>query len=356
MKALILSGGAGTRLRPLTHTNAKQLLPIANKPIIFYGIEAIASAGVKDFGIIVGDTAADVMREVGDGSRWGVRITYIKQDAPLGLAHAVKISRDFIKDDPFIMFLGDNVLKGGIPEFVQKFKKNKPDALILLTKVPNPQQFGVAEIGGKGEILKLVEKPKHPKSDLALVGVYLFDKKIFDAVNAIKPSPRGELEITDAIQWLLDKGYPVEHHLVTGWWKDTGKPIDLIEANQLILETIESDIQGDVDDESKLNGDVVIGKGTKIVESVINGPSVIGENSNIVNSVIGPNASIDSGVTVVNSKVRNSIIMEGVTISDIHDVIDESIVGKGVSVISSKCKMGAHRFIIGDKSEIILSS
>lgn len=354
MKALILSGGAGTRLRPLTHTSAKQLIPIANKPIIFYGIEAMAGAGIKEFGIIVGETASDVIKEVGDGKRWGVKITYIKQDSPLGLAHAVKISEDFIKNDSFIMYLGDNILKEGIPEFINKFNTNKPNSLILLTKVPNPQQFGVAEIDKKGKIYKLVEKPKNPKSNLALVGIYLFDNNIFKAVNSIKPSARGELEITDAISWLLEKDYSVEYHEVCGWWKDTGKPSDILDANRLILKTLENNILGEVDDKTEISDGVVIQKGAKIVESTIRGPAIIGENARIKKSFIGPFTSIGYNVIIENSEIENSIVMEGSRIIDINGRIDESILGRDVSIVSGKSKPVAHRFVIGDRSDIIL--
>jgi len=353
MKALILSGGAGTRLRPLTHTNAKQLIPVANKPIIFYGIEAIASSGVKDFAIIVGDTAQDVMKEVGDGGRWGIKITYIRQEAPLGLAHAVKISQNFMKDEPFIMYLGDNILKEDLSEFVEKFNSNRPNSLILLTKVPNPQQFGVAEIDESGNVLKLVEKPKQPKSDLALVGVYLFDKNIFKAVNSIKPSARGELEITDAIQWLMDNGFKVEHHRVTGWWKDTGKPSDIIEANQLILEMQKSEITGSVDNRSKVEGELSLGAGAHIIGSRIKGPVVIGSNARIVNSNVGPNVSIAENTVIEDSSVDNSIILEDCNIINVRTPISQSILGRGVSII---CEDGRfNRLILGDRSDIILA-
>ncbi len=353
MKALILAGGAGTRLRPLTHTSAKQLLPVANKPIIFYGIEAIAAAGVKEFAIIVGDTADDVMKEVGDGSRWGVKISYIRQEAPLGLAHAVKISKDFMAGEPFIMFLGDNLLKEGIPEFVQKFKTNKPNALILLTKVPNPQQFGVAELDDSGGVSRLVEKPKQPKSDLALVGIYLFDSNIFKAVDAIKPSKRGELEITDAIQWLLDNGYGVEPHMVSGWWKDTGKPEDLIDANKLVLEMIKKrDIAGTVSKDSVITGNVILGKGSEISGSRIQGPVSIADNSKILGSQIGPFVSIGENSSVDNCSVDNSIVMEECRIKDVKKKISSSILGRGVNICGS---CGAHSFVIGDRSDISLA-
>lgn len=353
MKALILAGGAGTRLRPLTHTSAKQLLPVANKPIIFYGIEAIAAAGVNEFAIIVGDTADDVMKEVGDGSRWGVKISYIRQEAPLGLAHAVKISKDFMAGEPFIMFLGDNLLKEGIPEFVQKFKTNKPNALILLTKVPNPQQFGVAELDDSGGVSRLVEKPKQPKSDLALVGIYLFDSNIFKAVDAIKPSKRGELEITDAIQWLLDNGYGVEPHMVSGWWKDTGKPEDLIDANKLVLEMIKKrDIAGTVSKDSVITGNVILGKGSEISGSRIQGPVSIADNSKILGSQIGPFVSIGENSSVDNCSVDNSIVMEECRIKDVKKKISSSILGRGVNICGS---CGAHSFVIGDRSDISLA-
>ena len=356
MKALILSGGKGSRLRPLTHTSAKQLLPIANKPIIYYGIESIAEAGIKDFAIIVGDTAQDVMREVGDGSRWGINITYIHQDQPLGLAHAVKISRDYMKDDSFIMYLGDNMIKEGIPQLVEKFKAEKPNSLILLTKVPNPQQFGVAELDASGKIEKLIEKPKHTKSDLALVGVYLFDKNIFKAVDSIQPSARGELEITDAISWLLEKGYRVEHHVVTGWWKDTGKPSDLLEANQLILEGMAAKVKGSVDSASVIKGNIILDEGAKIINSKVTGPAVIGRNTVITGSYIGPYTSISNDAVIEKSEVENSIIMEGVKIAGIRHRIGESIIGKGVQIVSKKdANPGTHKFIIGDKSEVILA-
>jgi len=353
LKALILSGGSGTRLRPLTHTSAKQLLPVANKPIIYYGIEAISSCGIKDFGIIVGDTAQDVINEIGNGAKWGIKITYIRQEAPLGLAHAVKISKDFIKDDSFIMFLGDNLLKEGIPEFVSKFKKNKPNALILLTPVPNPSQFGVAELSKTGEVLKLIEKPKNPKSNLALVGVYLFDKNIFKAVNSIKPSKRGELEITDAIQWLLNNGYKVESHMVSGWWKDTGKPEDLVEANKLVLEMIsKSSIKGDIDKKSKLYGKIEMGKGVRIVSSIIKGPVSIAENCVISNCEIGPNVSIGDACILENCRIDNSIIMEECVLENVRKKISNSILGKSVRIFGSK---NFHSFVIGDRSQINLA-
>ena len=260
MKGLILSGGKGTRLRPLTYTSAKQLVPVANKPVLFYGIEAIAAAGIRDIGIVVGDTQAEIRAAVGDGSRWGVRVTYIEQDAPRGLAHAVLISEPFIGDDPFVMYLGDNLLNKGITPFVDEFRRDEPAAQILLAHVPDPQMFGVAELSD-GTVVRLVEKPKEPKSDLALVGVYMFGPEVFDSVERIRPSFRNELEITDAIQDLIDRGLAVRPHIVDGWWKDTGKLEDMLEANRLILDTIDRRIEGTVDAESRIEGKVVIEAG-----------------------------------------------------------------------------------------------
>ena len=276
MKGLILSGGKGTRLRPLTYTSAKQLVPVANKPVLFYGIEAIAEAGIRDIGIVVGDTHAEIRAAVGDGSRWGVRVEYIEQDAPRGLAHAVKISRDYIGDEPFVMYLGDNLLNKGITQFVRDFESQKPAAQILLTRVPDPQMFGVAQLEN-GKVVRLVEKPKEPIGDLALVGVYMFGPDVFESVNRIKPSFRNELEITDAIQDLIDRGLVVRPYIVDGWWKDTGKLEDMLEANRLILETFDRRIDGAVDAESRIEGKVVIEKGAIVERSVIRGPAIIGQ-------------------------------------------------------------------------------
>nr|MBC8359156.1 glucose-1-phosphate thymidylyltransferase [Candidatus Aminicenantes bacterium] len=291
MKGLILSGGKGTRLRPLTFTQAKQLVPVANKPILFYGIEALKEAGIKKIGIVVGDTRKEIKEVAGDGRRWGVQISYIEQEAPLGLAHAVRISEGFLGDEPFVMYLGDNILKSGIKSLVEEFKKKRPNSLILLTEVPDPQMFGVAELKD-GKVVRLVEKPKKPMSNLALVGVYMFDSHIFEAVNAIKPSWRNELEITDAIQYLVEHGYEVHPHLVTGWWKDTGKIEDILEANRLILESIEGKTQGKVDEASKINGQVIIEEGVIVQNSIIRGPAIIGAETEIIDSYIGPFTSI----------------------------------------------------------------
>ena len=351
MKALILSGGKGTRLRPITYTGAKQLIPVANKPILFYGIEAIKEAGINDFGVIVGDTKEEIKEAIGDGSKWKIKVTYIEQEAPLGLAHAVKIAEDYLEDTPFVMYLGDNILKEGVKGFVQKFKDKNPNALILLTSVSNPQSFGVAELDELSRVKKLVEKPKNPKSNLALVGVYLFDKNIFKAVKAIKPSWRNELEITDAIQWLLNKGYTVESHKVSGWWKDTGKPEDVLSANRLILESIEKDIKGELID-STIEGKVIIEEGAKVIKSTIRGPVIIGENTKIINSYIGPFTSVNSEVIIERSEIENSIVMKKSIIKNLERRIDESLIGREVKIFASSRKPMVNRFILGERSKV----
>jgi glucose-1-phosphate thymidylyltransferase len=351
MKGLILSGGKGTRLRPLTFTQAKQLVPVANKPVLFYGIEALRDAGVKEIGIVVGDTKEEIMAAVGDGSAWSVKIHYIEQDAPLGLAHAVKISEDFLRGEPFVMYLGDNILKSGIVTLVKEFEERKPNSMILLTEVANPQMFGVAELRD-GRVVRLVEKPKKPMSNLALVGVYLFDSHIFEAVKAIKPSGRGELEITDAIQYLVEKGYDVQPHLVSGWWKDTGKIEDLLEANRLILEGISGKCEGTVDGESRINGQVVIEKGVSLKKSIIRGPAIIGEATEVTDSYIGPFTAIGKSCKIIGTEIEHSIVLEGSEIRDIGSRIDESLIGRDVRIYKCPPKPSAFRFMVGDKSEI----
>jgi len=351
MKGLILAGGFGTRLRPLTYTGAKQLIPIANKPIIFYGIEALVNVGIKEIGIIVGDTKEEVMNTVGNGERWKINIEYIPQEAPLGLAHAIKIARGFLGTEPFIMYLGDNILKDNLHSLVSQFEKNHPHALILLTEVNNPQEFGVAVIDEKGAVRKLIEKPKEPPSNLALVGIYLFDKEIFSAIENIRPSWRNELEITDAIQWLLDNGYRVESQTVKGWWKDTGKPEDIIDANLLILQDLESDNQGKVVD-STLNGRIKIEKGAVIEKSIIRGPAIIGENARIIRAYIGPFSSIGNNVTIENSEVECSVIMDGAKICNLEKRIDRSILGRNVVINQISESPRTHKFILGDQSYV----
>lgn len=368
MKGLILSGGAGTRLRPITHTSAKQLVPVANKPILFYGIEDMVEAGITEIGIIIGDTGPEIREAVGDGSRWGATVTYIPQDAPLGLAHCVVIARDFLGDDDFVMYLGDNLLRQGIAEFVERFEEDRnrfdaptldgaeaaPSAQILLARVSDPQRFGVAEIGADGEVVRLVEKPDDPPSDLALVGVYLFDPSIHEAVATIEPSPRGELEITDAIQWLIDHGHRVRHEVLEGWWKDTGKLQPLLEGNRLILETLELDIRGSVDADSLIDGRVVIEAGAEIINSTVRGPAIIGERTRVVNSYIGPFTSVYFDCEIVDSEIEHSVVLEESKVLDIARVAD-SLIGKQVVIHRSTTRPHATRLMVGDHSVVDLA-
>ena len=362
VKGLILSGGAGTRLRPITHTSAKQLVPVANKPILFYGIEDMVEAGIVDIGIIIGDTGDEIRAAVGDGSAFGARVTYIPQDAPLGLAHCVLIAHDFLGDDDFVMYLGDNLLRQGIEPFVVSFEEDRassagtdrPSAQILLARVEDPQRFGVAEIGPDGEVLRLVEKPVDPPSDLALVGVYLFDRSIHEAVATIDPSPRGELEITDAIQWLIDNGHRVRHEILDGWWKDTGKLQPLLEGNRLILETLEQRIDGTVDAESMIDGRVVIESGAEIVRSTIRGPAIIGRNTKVIDSYIGPFTSVYFDCVVADSEIEHSVILERSSITSVPRITD-SLIGRDVEVARSESRPSATRLMIGDHSKIDLA-
>jgi glucose-1-phosphate thymidylyltransferase len=351
MKGLILSGGKGTRLRPLTYTSAKQLVPVANKPVLFYGIEAIADAGIREIGIVVGDTQAEIRAAVGDGSRWNVRIEYIEQDAPRGLAHAVKISEPFIGRDPFVMYLGDNLLNKGITHFVREFDRERPAAQILLARVPDPQMFGVAELRD-GIVVRLVEKPKEPIGDLALVGVYMFGPQVFESVNRIKPSFRNELEITDAIQDLIDRGLTVRPHIVDGWWKDTGKLEDMLEANRLILDTLERRIEGSIDGESRIEGKVVIETGAVVERSVIRGPAIIGARAKIVHAYVGPFTSIMNDVVIQDTEVEHSIVLEGSCLRDLANRVIDSLIGRNVQIYRVPVKPSAYRFMLGDNSEV----
>ena len=357
MKALILAGGAGTRLRPITHTSAKQLVPVANKPILFYGLEQMAEAGIVEVGMVVGDTEEEIRAAVGDGSTWGLKVTYIPQDAPLGLAHCVLIARDFLGDEDFVMYLGDNLLRQGVKAFVDRFEsdgRSHSVAQILLARVPDPQRFGVAEIGPDGEVLRLVEKPDDPPSDLALVGVYLFGPTIHEAVRAIKPSGRGELEITDAIQWLLDNGYRVAHQVVDGWWIDTGKLDALLEGNRLILETLDQRLDGAVDADSRIEGRVVICEGAEVVASTIRGPAIVGAGTRIEHSFVGPFTSIAERCVVLRSEIEHSVILEDSRIVDIPRV-EDSLIGKQVVVTRSARRPRANRFMLGDHSQVDLT-
>ena len=351
MKGLILSGGKGTRLRPITFTSAKQLVPVANKPVLFYGIEAIRDAGITDIGIVVGDTKDEVMAAVGDGSAFDVNVTYIEQPEPLGLAHAVLVSEGFLGGDSFVMYLGDNLILGGIRELVAEFMRDRPNAQILLARVANPNQFGVAELKG-GKVVKLVEKPEKPMSDLALVGVYMFDSRIIEAAKAIKPSGRGELEITDAIQYLIDKGYSVHPHMVNGWWKDTGKLEDMLEANRMVLDSLTTRIGGHVDSQSSVEFKVVVEEGAEVINSVVRGPAIIGHGARIINSFIGPFTSIDRNVQVISSEVEHSIILEGSVISEVDRRVEDSLIGRNVEVGKSPLKPTAYRFMLGDNSKV----
>jgi glucose-1-phosphate thymidylyltransferase len=361
MKALILAGGAGTRLRPITHTSAKQLVPVANKPILFYGLEAMADAGIREVGLIVGDTAAEMRAAVGDGSRWGMDVTYIPQEAPLGLAHCVLIARDFLGDDDFVMYLGDNLLQQGLVEFVDRFQRERQPNLhaapaaaqILLTKVPDPSRFGVAVLDAEGHVVQLIEKPEVPPSDLALVGVYLFDPTIHEAVRAITPSARGELEITDAIQWLIDSGHRVRSEELHGWWIDTGKLTPLLEANRLILETLEPRVEGAVDDESKIEGRVVIEAGAEVVRSTVRGPAIIGAGTRVIDSYVGPFTAIAGGCAVLGSEVEHSVVLEDSQIHGIPRLMD-SLLGRQVVVTRSAQRPTATRLLLGDHSTVDL--
>ncbi len=353
MKALVLAGGSGTRLRPITHTSAKQLVPVANKPILFYGLEAIRDAGVTEVGIIVGDTAPEIEAAVGDGSALGIAVTYIRQDAPSGLAHCVLIAKDFLGDDSFVMYLGDNFIIGGITELVAEFRESDADAQILLTKVENPSQFGVAELGADGKVTSLVEKPADPKSDLALVGVYMFRTAIHDAVRAIAPSARGELEITDAIQWLVDNGKDVRPHLVTGYWKDTGRLEDMLECNRKVLESLEPSIRGTVDVESRIVGRVVIEEGATIVRSTVRGPAIIGRGTTITETYIGPFTAVYHSCTIQNTEIEHSIVLESTRIANIAR-IEDSLIGKEVELSRSTTLPRALRLMLGDHSRVAI--
>jgi glucose-1-phosphate thymidylyltransferase len=352
MKGLILSGGTGSRLYPLTYSNAKQLIPLANKPILFRVIEAIRDAGIVEIGIVVGSTARRIKDAVGDGRLWDVDITYIQQDQPLGLAHAVKVSEPFLGDDRFVMFLGDNVIEGGISPLISQFADSEWNSQIVLTKIEHPEQYGVAQLGEDGRIVRLVEKPKVPPSNLALVGIYMFDHHIFDAVREIKPSWRGELEITDAIQWLVDHDYSVHPYVHNGWWIDTGAPGDLLEANDLVLEEIEYGIEGYVDRESTVGRRVKIERGAEIINSVVRGPSIIGENARIVNSYIGPFTSVSHSVVIEDSEIEHSVVLEKSQIRDIGTRIQDSLIGRDVNIARSPIKPKALKLTLADHSQV----
>jgi glucose-1-phosphate thymidylyltransferase len=352
MKGLILSGGKGTRLRPLTYTSAKQLVPVANKPVLFYAIESIVAAGIPEIGIVVGDTRGEIRAAVGDGSRFGARVTYIEQDAPRGLAHAVMIAEEFLGDEPFVMYLGDNLIAGGITSLVDEYRSGGCNAEILLAEVPTPEQFGVAELTADGKVRRLIEKPKEPKSNLALVGVYMFDRTIFESVHRIRPSARGELEITDAIQDLIDRGLSVHPHTVRGWWKDTGKLDDMLEANRIVLETLVVPRRDDLGNGSRVEGRVEIGKDVVIADSLVRGPVVIGDGARLSHAFVGPYTSIGERCTLERCEVENSIILADSEIRDIPLRIDGSLIGRNVRIVKTDFKPKAYRFMLGDNSEV----
>jgi glucose-1-phosphate thymidylyltransferase len=357
MKAIILSGGKGTRLRPLTYTGAKQLVPVANKPILWYGIESIVAAGITEIGIIISpETGREVQSKTGNGDRFGAKITYIKQDQPLGLAHAVKVAQPFLGDSPFVMYLGDNLVQSQLDLFLDKFKSQHLDALTLLCKVENPSAFGVAKVDSDGKVLELIEKPKNPPSNLALVGVYLFSPEIHWAIANIQPSARGELEITDAIQYLIDQQKSVASFRLEGWWLDTGKKDDLLAANQIILDTcLELTIEGAIDADSKISGRVHIGKDSQIINSMIRGPVTIGNNCLIKNCFIGPYSSIADNTTLIDIDIEHSVILKGATLEGISDRIVDSLVGERAHLKVAPQRPKALRFMIGDDSTIELT-
>jgi glucose-1-phosphate thymidylyltransferase len=358
VKALVLAGGAGTRLRPITHTSAKQLVPVANKPLLFYGLEAIRDAGITDIGIIVGDTEDEIRAAVGDGAALGIQVTYLRQDAPRGLAHAVLIAQDYLGDEPFVMYLGDNLIVGGISALVKEFVAGSYDAQILLTKVDHPEQFGVAELDPVTRaVVRLEEKPKEPRSDLALVGVYMFGARVHEAVRSITPSARGELEITHAIQWLIDAGADVHSHLVTGYWKDTGRLDDMLDTNRKVLESTPGSIHpsAQVDADSKLVGNVVLEAGVVVTGSTIRGPVAIGHGTKLTNCYVGPFTSIYYDCEIENTEIEHSIVLERCRIHSVGR-IEDSLLGRDVEVLPSDARPRAHRLMLGDHSRVSIST
>jgi glucose-1-phosphate thymidylyltransferase len=355
MKALVLAGGSGTRLRPITHTSAKQLLPVANKPVLFYCLEAIRDAGVTEVGVVVGDTAPAVMAAVGDGSSFGLEVTYIRQEAPLGLAHAVLVAADYLGDDDFIMYLGDNFIVGGITGLVDEFRRQRPAAQIMLTQVPDPRSFGVAELDRAGRVIGLEEKPDQPKSDLALVGVYMFTPAVHEGIQQLKPSWRGELEITEAIQWLIDADREVSSTVISGYWKDTGNVADMLEVNRMVLEGMTARSEGTVDQASELIGRVVIEEGAVVTRSRIVGPVIIGSGTTVTDSYIGPFTALADGCVISASEIEYSIVLRGASIQGVRR-IEASIIGHDVEVTPAPNVPRAHRLVLGDHSRVQISS
>jgi glucose-1-phosphate thymidylyltransferase len=368
VKGLILAGGSGTRLRPITHTSAKQLVPVANVPILFYGIRHLVDAGITEIGIIIGETGPEIIDAVGDGSVFGASVTYLLQDEPRGLADCVLVAQEFLGDDPFVMYLGDNMLQHGVASFVERYRRAVadgaqpaldgaealPSAQLLLSPVPDPQRFGVAELDANGRVVRLVEKPADPPSDLALVGVYMFTAVVHDAVRSIVPSARGELEITDAIQWMIDRGERVDAELLDGWWIDTGKKDPLLEANRLVLETLEPRVDGSVDDSSRLEGRVVVEAGATIVDSHVRGPVVIGPGAEVRSSFIGPSTAVGAGCRIVQSELEHSVVLEGASVEGVSRLCD-SLVGRDAVVRRSDARPTATRLLVGDDSVVELA-
>ncbi|MFD4028786.1 glucose-1-phosphate thymidylyltransferase [Streptomyces sp. NPDC058576] len=351
MKGLVLSGGSGTRLRPITHTSAKQLVPVANRPVLFYGLESIAEAGITEVGIVVGETAAEIREAVGDGSRFGLDVTYIEQEKPLGLAHGVLLAREFLGDDDFTMYLGDNFIVDGIKPFVDEFRESRPDAQILLTRVMDPRAFGVAELGSDGQVVGLQEKPEFPKSDLALVGVYFFTPAIHEAVRRLKPSGRGELEITDAIQSLIDDGRTIGSAEITGYWKDTGNVSDMLEVNRQVLEGVEPLMEGSVDEASEIIGRVTVGRGTVVRNCRIIGPAVIGADCELTDTYIGPFTSVADGCRIVSSEIEFSIVLGEASVEGV-DRVQSSLIGRRATVSGTRRVPNSNRLVLGDHSSV----
>jgi len=368
VKGLILAGGSGTRLRPITHTSAKQLVPVANVPILFYGIRHLVAAGITEIGIIIGETGPEIVEAVGDGSQFGASVTYLVQEQPRGLADCVLVARDFLGDDPFVVYLGDNMLQHGVAEFVERFERtvsegtqppldgavDAPTAQLLLSPVPDPQRFGVATLDAVGRVVRLVEKPVDPPSDLALVGVYLFTPAVHEAVRSIVPSARGELEITDAIQWMIDRGDRVDAELLEGWWIDTGKKDPLLEANRLVLETLEPRVDGSVDEASRLEGRVVVEAGATVVDSHLRGPVVIGPGAEVRSSFIGPSTAVGAGCRIIRTELEHSVVLEGASVEGVSRLCD-SLVGRDAVVRRSEARPLATRLLVGDDSVVELA-
>jgi glucose-1-phosphate thymidylyltransferase len=355
MKALVLAGGCGSRLRPITYTSAKQLIPVANKPVLYYGLEAISAAGIRDVGIVVGETAESIRSAVGTGAAFGLDVTYIEQPRPLGLAHAVLVARDYLGADDFVMYLGDNFIVGGITSLIDEFISARPDAQILLTQVSDPRQFGVVELDDAGDVVRLEEKPSQPRSELALVGVYIFTSAVHEAVRRLAPSGRGELEITDALQWLIDHGRKVRASTISGYWKDTGNVADMLEVNRMVLEGIAARRDGAVDSGSELVGRVVLEAGSRVLRSRIVGPAIIGTGVTIENSYIGPFTSVGADCVVADSEIEYSILLRGASVRGVRR-IEMSLIGQRVEVTPAPPAPKAHRLVLGDHSKVQISS